>query len=665
MRSFFQIFLISFLALLTQSCVMDDYEPCVSDNPDNLETIGYMSIHLNSTAGLTRSRVGDDFNAGNSDEIALSSEANHFAIFYSETSDKPIAVASILNVNDGRDNLDGKNATFVLAAIAAKSEEREVLERLRDCYVVLNTDIKEDVFWTKTKNDLLKIEVESPYFISESGDKFHTMCNSVYVENGQKKIYTQVDNTKIFNEYQEALENAWKGIAAVNVYVERMSAKFSLTFENPEFNLEGADRVFEPKNNSMIVFTGINPAGIPYYENGPADNTGKKYSFKVRITGWGVNALERKHYLFRNFNAGGNYFTNWYNTEYKRAYWSEDLNYNKAVYPWQYRKVIDNSGLPVYSGKIVNGIDGNILKNLSFNELNENKFTQKYLYSPENTFNFADQSFNTSLDSRIEYLAGTHIIVCAEVLTNLEDFNQHKVGELYRDRNNNFYRSEKDAFKALLSSMNHSLRTHSSLKFTYYDWDQGGIELKLYAETKGDCGIYIDGMRLTPDNFELLTGELTADAEFKESDGKRIIWMDKLQILDENKQPIKIYAFLNDIDPSKNEFLRSATVNDFKSLIFEHVGALDHFKDGKMYYAVPIGYLQGSEGINSKYDVYGVVRNSEYQIKIHDVSGLGTSVDKLNEPIIPNSASTHDHLYTSFEILDWHVTEQDVPGVIQ
>lgn len=656
------------LAIAFGSCSKDDlYEDLLepSDKP-GLYTVGYMSVSLKGMEDDTRA-FGDDYDMGLSSETSLSSEAKHYAIIYSDKN-VPVAIGELTGM--GSDQIKDRNASVVFASVVTRNESKDVLRQLKDCYVILNTTYEIEDLWSKTKEDLYKMTIDSPFFFNKSGKRYHTMASSVYVENGAKKIYTQIDPEQIFSSYLETIEQAWKGNAAVKAYVERASAKFSLSFANDAFNQQDADRVFIPANNEMIFFSHINDAGIPFYQKGHDPNNPNvgKYTYRIRITGWGLNGLERKSYLFRHFDESKNYFNGWYKTSDKRAFWSEDINYSKATYPWQYRRVIDNSGIPVYQSKVINGKDMNLLENFSFTKLNDNKFVEPYLYAPENTYDNQDSGFRTELDNRIEYLAGTHIIVCAEVLTNVNDPNRWEVVDLYRDRNNNFYKNEKDAFTALLEGMDHAIESHSYLQFTYYDWDNGGVEMKLYAKTDGDYGIYYKGKRLTPKDFSLLEDHLTSEAEFKGSDGKRIIWADGMEIRRSDGKPLEIYTNIDLVNPDNDKFLRNAGDNDYKSLIFEHVGALDHYKDGKMYYAIPIGYLQddtASTPSQSKYTAYGVVRNSEYSIMIHNITGFGASVDNVEDPIIPNQVKTYDNLYISFEILDWHKTEQNVPGVVQ
>lgn len=645
------------------ACSSSFYED-LGDDMDGFGTIGYMAVRLMPSDGNSRASVGDTFDVGTNGELMLSTEANHFAIFYTDGTDTPIAISE-LNGMSGNQSTDGAaNSSMVYATIVGRNELKEALEKFHECYVILNTDIKESELIRYSKDDLLKLEVASPFFVDSKGNQYFTMCNSVYVENGKKKIHTTVDTSKIYSSYNETIEQAWKGNAAVTAYVERLAAKFSLSFENENYNLAGADRVFEPADNKMIMFSKVTSGDVPEYEDkDPASDT--PYTYKIRITGWGINGIEQKSKLFRNFNENGNYFLNWYNTDYKRAYWSEDLNYTRAVYPWQYRRVIDNSGIPVYQ----NG--DNVLHNFSFAELNTNNLTGKPLYSPENTFDFTDKVFSTNLNNKPELLAGTHLIVCAQILTNLKNPTVWEPHDIYRDRNGSFYRNELDCVKALVASMNNILKSHSYLKFTYWDWSKGGIEYKLFARTKGEFALYYKGRKLDTQYVEELYKQgvsLTADAEFKGSDGKRILWIDGMTIQDDKGNLMQSYSNIDEVNSKNDEWLRESSINDMKSVIFEHIGAVDHFSDGKMYYAVPIGYIKdeskATTDTNQRYSIYGVVRNSSYNIQITGVGGLGTSVDNVNQPIIPNTVTSSDHLFIGFKILEWHPIDQTVSGAI-
>ena len=643
------IFFSFVLLLFAGSCINDDLDTCVGNtgkDTDPVNTVGYMSMRLQTADGLTRTtRVGDSFDYGEKEEFVLAAGQHHFAIFYNDDQTAPLAVATLSGFSEGEEGNKQSSSTVVLATIATKSEYLDILKQLQECFVILNTDIPIDRLWTISKEDLLGTIVSSPFYTTSGGKSYFTMCNAVSIKDGAKIIASKVDTNKIYTSYMEAIERAWKGEAAVEAYVERLAAKFSLSFNHLDYNNPAIEKIFSP-SDKLIFFSELNN-GIPYYE---------EREYRIKITGWGMNALEKESYLFRNVKVGGNYFDGWYNPTNSRLFWSEDCNYGQAVYPWQYRKAIDNPGIPYYAGQ------NNILQNLSFEELH-NPFERSFIYTPENTYDFDNDAFNRSLDSRVTLLAGTHLIVCAELLTDLDVRGTFTATDLYRDRNGNFYRSEKECFEALVASFNNSLESHSFLKFIDYDWTRGGGQQQLFADTRGRYSLYYNGNKLTPEYIEQLEDRLTADATIQGGDGQRLIWMDGMSIRDEDGKPLQIYSNIDEVDPTKNKFLHDATVDDIKSLLFEHIGAVDHFNGGKMYYAVPVGYIK-DESNPDEYSVYGVVRNNVYTVVIDDVTGLGTSIDKVDEPIVPNKVTTYDHLFISFDILDWHLTEQNVPGVI-
>lgn len=650
------------MAVAAAACSSHHYDEW-EDPAAGFKTVGYMAVRLMPTDGGSRASVGDSFTAGQQSEMALSHDASHFAVLYGDGDETPLAVCDLNGMGSSMSTDTEANSSMVYATIIARDELKEVLMKYRDCYVVLNTGLTIEALQRYKRNELIEMRTTSPYFYDKKGERYFTMCSSVYVENGQKKIHTEVDTDKIYQSYQETIEQAWKGNAAVTAYVERLAARFTLRFDNEAFNAPDADRVFVPNLNNIVLYSGLTDGGVPLYKD-KDEATGIPLTYKVRITGWGLNALERELYLFRHFDANGGYFTNWFNSAYKRAYWSVDYNYGNAVYPLQYRKVIDNSGIPVYQNA------NNILLNLPYDELNADGFMPRYKYAPENTFDFTDAQLSAALEGKPELLAGTHLIVCAEVLSNIEDPTVWGPHEILRDRNGSFYRDERDCAKALVTIMNNHLKTHASLKFTFWDWTLGGVEYKLFAKTKGEYSLYYGTRRLDAKYVDELYDQgvsLLAVAEFKGSDGKRVLWNDNFKILDDKGNPLQTYSNIDEVNSKNDVWLRESTVNDLKSVIFEHVGAVDHFNDGKMYYAVPIGYISDGrsvEGQSDTYSIYGVVRNSTYDILIKSVSGLGAAVDDPDQPIVPNDATTSDHLFIGFDILDWHEIDQTVPGAI-
>ena len=105
--------------------------------------------------------------------------------------------------------------------------------------------------------------------------------------------------------------------------------------------------------------------------------------------------------------------------------------------------------------------------------------------------------------------------------------------------------------------------------------------------------------------------------------------------------------------------------NIVKSLLYEWLGALDHFSDGKMYYSAPVLHNGAgkSEKERNKYVLgdYGVVRNNWYKFNLSTITGMGTSVDNPGDPIVPNRVDINDVINVKISILDWCLQGTDAP----
>lgn len=118
--------------------------------------------------------------------------------------------------------------------------------------------------------------------------------------------------------------------------------------------------------------------------------------------------------------------------------------------------------------------------------------------------------------------------------------------------------------------------------------------------------------------------------------------------------------------------------NDIQSLFFEIWGVADCFKNGLMYYAVPIPAL-GDNGkpvvgaatldLNANQEFandeslryyYGVIRNNWYRFTLHSISDIGIPVFDPKQPIVPNYTNKKDQLKMEMEILQWHVEDMNV-----
>lgn len=517
----------------------------------------------------------------------------------------------------------------------------------------------------------------------------YTMTNTVYVDkDGNLACAVPVDVDKNFVTEEELVAagkdpyEPWDGTdfedRVLVVPVERMMARFSFRIESdPDSNFDAQNNVFTPSSNTMVVYTGLDTNGNHKYDS-------QSYKYAVKVVGWGINALETKNYLFKNVKANGSYFSGWNDAANIRSYWSEDPHYLASdQYPSQYRNSINNTKLVTYE-KLG---EANMLMNYSYNNLN-NGFNA-VLYTPENTYDNTSNysSWLTHYDSsRLHNLVGSHFILCTELQTNLLDDEGKPAKDIYRDREGVFYKSEVDYIKSTLQALTNYLSSQEDLEFTYYTWNgtpseytQDGKTIKkgvvkegsrVTANTKGKWYVYKGSTRITPTNIDNLIKNgtikknsdgyyFTTESHTTYGDGKRLLWDNDFYIGDENGNRMQMC----EIDPqadSKGQKIKynlgPLDENLRKSLIFEWLGDVEHFNNGAMYYAAPIENVKVSGSTKN----YGVVRNTWYKFILGNVNSLGTSVDNVDEPIVPGNVNHNDRLNFNIEILGWHSMDTDL-----
>lgn len=106
------------------------------------------------------------------------------------------------------------------------------------------------------------------------------------------------------------------------------------------------------------------------------------------------------------------------------------------------------------------------------------------------------------------------------------------------------------------------------------------------------------------------------------------------------------------------------TRNQLVSLIYT-TNIADCFKNGRMYYAVPVQHFIASgkdEDYEYKYEDlntgdYGIVRNHWYKFTINNVLKPGVPVHNPEQPIIPNYDNEDRYIGLQVVILPWHIVD--------
>lgn len=564
------------------------------------------------------------------------------------------------------------------------------------CLVVLNGSEKiskklEDFKGQKGKgvNDILSIvwdetkAEDNPKDIGFSDDthKYFTLTNSIYFdENGDKQTTKAIPAEFIGKTLAEA--------KLLTIYVERMVAKFSFELPNKP-DTEEKTNIFYPSNEADIVlFDGFD------------DKNDIKFiakRWRVEVTGWNVNALETQNYIFKNIEQD-NYFAGWNNADNYRAHWSEDPHYANDDYPWQYRKSIDYK-LNYYEDNISETANNNLLRNYSFDDLGlgrnedtdidfENAFEKKIVYTPENTYDAKAVAGEDGKkhDSRDELLACTHLLVGAELqLKKSSDIkitdDYERCCDLYRDRSGLYYKSEQECFVAMVHSLRQLLISQSAMEFKPYTWnDFKATTDVVVVNSSGEYLIYYNGielndtelrriMALSDEEFAKEIGSLSP-ATLRGGDGRCLPWTEKfidnieikkVETIGGIEKTTPLYVCTKEYDDLgaviAGGALRVASKDDIKSLFYEWLGVVDHFKDGKMYYAHGISHYTGT---SDNEELYGTVRNTWYQFKLNDIKRIGTPVDIPTQPIVPERVNNNDQINVSIYIIGWHEYETTI-----
>lgn len=725
----YKIHILSLLLLpFMGSCINESFDDCNlggydSELPEGNFIISF-DIKLPETYALEDSDVS--FENGSHNEHQVNEHAM-YAIFF-DANDNLVNIVDVLTKHYDKDDenkdiehvvpdkVEGRYyATYkvkrnkikpasVVVVINVSSDVKKKIDNL----YAKNAPLSEvmNIIW-EDKNDPRKIGHDGNY-------QYFTMSNSVYA-NGQGKLVGAVKLNSNPEEGHFVPEedlvdknvepySSWTGTPFESrilvIPVERMVAKFSFGVNTKADDYDEENMIFTPDNNSLMVFDDIDDDGNFTYKN---------YNYKVKLIGWGVNALETESYLIKSLAENTKYFDNWTDTEKWRSYWAHDPHYRySGEYPRQFRKALDNPSLSFYQKDIhlKEGKETNVLHNYSYNDLS-NSF-DGVLYSPENTYDIVYDYpvWLGRYSGDLHFHVGTHIILSAELLTNFEG-NEYKSGHVFHDRNGIWYKNEEDLFKAMIQILHNEFKSQAELHFYYKDWghdkikylkprenDNGEVEkdnsgnfiLVEGFESNGeevvvdthnhDWFFYYKDTKITFENYTEVYKQIkqddatvtnalekadndcytTAKSYITHSDGQRILWFNNISIRNDQGETLKRCKVLGTDD--RGNVIRypigELDHNHIKSLLYEWLGVVDHFNNGKMYYAAPVMNVPGN---------YGVVRNAWYKFTLSDINSLGTSVDDPEEAIVPNSVNKENQLNFDVNRIGWHVFNIDVPNL--
>ena len=522
----------------------------------------YVAISLNNATGIANRGTDGKLEYGEDNENEVKTAEFYF---YNEDGafnqyvSKPLTWTA--NAANPVENVEKfSDATIVLQNLTKVGKPKYVV-------CVLNGAV--GAYKDKTLAEL-KAELPTSYL---TGNYF-IMTNSTY-NNGDatSEYFATVMNDKNFLK-EKPTKVELTNDNAVQIYVERLASKVTVN-TSPTFSGDA--------NNELTV--------------GKYDVDGTEKDLKIKVLGWGLNALNKNEYVEKHVPAWGTELGfDWDANTSFRSYWACSPNYGGGSYPASFANVVKDNNTDD-NATVSNSADYS-LKYVSWNNLGNRLGSLQYCMENTNT--------QKELQSGNFKAKVTHVLLKAQTV-DAQDLIRYD-GRLYTETN---------FLNRILSQLN----------------------MPLYYKA-GDVYTQI----ATSDLAVVNTYDGTVDMALTDN-AKAKTWYRKNGENDYTLCDVK-------------------TINDkFDALEIK----ADYYKDGRMYYCVPIEHLRGGKvAYNDDLTVsvneadYGVVRTHHYVLSINSIANLGTAVYNPDEEIIPVMESPTYYVGAKVNILSWKVVNQSV-----
>ena len=370
-------------------------------------------------------------------------------------------------------------------------------------------------------------------------------------------------------------------------------------------------------------------AATDYVELTKYNVDGEARTLYVKVLNWKLNGTNKKSYLMKNVDekftaytantANGALAWDWNATANKRTYWGKSYNWGEGTYPAGWSSDLN--------------VTNNTLNYFSWNAMTPEEGTTigtaQYCAENTNSENFLNAgNFHSII---------TEALLQAEIYTENEDGEKVET-ELIR-YNNTLYTKEIYVKQALLNL--------GKTWWTVNDDEEttDKVEYRSLADTDVEYlnfGNGIGALKLT-------------------NDAAALTW----------------YSTEEPSDATKAE---AEAIN---AELKKDIVKAEIYKDGMMYYNIPIEHLRGGEftyvssdnkpvtgdgsadtepeDIRVNEADYGVVRNHYYNITVNSIANLGNAVLEPDEIIIPiDKNNTTYYVGANISILAWKVVNQGV-----
>lgn len=546
---------------------------------------------------------------------------------------------------------------------------------------------------------------------------YFTMSNSVFYDAAGQPI----NATSFDPDVNMKPTSAKAAESPITVYVERVVAKVEVGFAG--YDGHSGDPVYFSDSTEPLGF--IYSFNSEFERDSHWGNEKKPIELKALISNWSINGVEYETYLFKNVEENDAWYTTnpfqgWNDNNHHRSYWAKDPHYEWGTgleYPTQYRfggsRPYETGG---FLGDWAYGSETKEEENdvfkpgyhwaLDYKAYNAIENRRKHKYCLENTFDPGAGTYS-------QMIMGTHIIVKSRLLTSdeatkakeinvgsvtgkeltakVEEELDKVVSDKYRYDNTyfdeeTFINNQFGIIAALLSETvgtipvnNKALwDTDTDAGAANYNIDQvnGGIwyldnDGKYKRVTSdgtfsgGKCAKASDIFVVGPAYVKNGDGKVTIALGTKDSNGDITFGYGSqnvnLYYANENTEAIAGKAEVAAAEASSimNQFTR----NQLVSLIYGAANVADCFKNGRMYYVIPIEhYIAAGAGNDYVYKYeniqtgdYGVVRNHWYKFTVNVIEKPGIPVHDPDQPIVPNYDDEDRYLGLKVVIIPWHL----------
>lgn len=397
---------------------------------------------------------------------------------------------------------------------------------------------------------------------------------------------------------------------SVEVYVERLAAKVSVGVDNE------AEGLVYDKEKGMYKLR-ITVSGDPNDQDQAGDNIGAADVY-IKFNGWALSNTRKSTHLCKDIaSVTADLAFNWDDVArgFHRSWWGASVGYGSAVSTADLNQFSFNELNKKFYNEMGTGVDNDTYKTY-VDYCAENTNTAEYFNSGKKNAEGYDL-VNPQVVTSVLLGATTYMEVTENGVTELKPVDLILYNGLYF--------------------------TDKALRDYAMRYVQGLDKLNYYTKVDGKEEYH----QLSADFAKVLTtGENASDVKV---------------VADETAFTGKTIYTKNADGNGYTSVADNATVISALNTSLAKVEGATGYKDGQMYYNIPIEHHYEASGKALEEGEYGIVRNHFYQLTVNSIKRLGHGVYDPTKDIIPDEEEDPKYYVGAhINILSWKVVKQNV-----